>query len=378
MKTQNKKCHILMTGMLVSISALTYSCTKDSNTVMQPGTASGSISRNTNLQRILFVGDSFTHGRYAPVRQYNSGGLANQTSGSTLVFDENFGQTGARQELEAGPWGGIPGIFAEFAYESGLNYDVHIEAISATSLAKNYAAAPEVIAQAKWNAVVLQEISVKPIPYALTNSNISNPANFCSSVQTIEKAVHTASSAAKVYLYEPWPSADLAETMSGGNPDASGFSANYAANLMTLANANHNAYYSAASHDGNIAGVAPVGEAWVNAWAAKIANADPYLANSNLPILWYGMNKVNDPQISKPDYHHPNTYGAYLSGLVLFQQITGIDARTLGAQEKAASSLGIPSSVATQLQLIAWQTVTKESSQPINQTVDPCTIGSGI
>jgi len=360
MKTQNKKRQILMAGMLVSISALTYSCTKDSNAVMQPNTVSNVVPNNTNLQRILFVGDSFTHGRYAPVRQYNSGGSANATSGSTLVFDENFGQTGARQELENGPWGGIPGIFAEFAYESGLNYDVHIEAISATSLAKNYAAAPDVIAQAKWNAVVLQEISVKPIPYSLTNSDISNPANFCSSVQTIEKAVHSASSAAKVYLYEPWPSADLAETMSGGNPNASGFSANYAANLTTLANANHNAYYSAASHDGNIAGVAPVGEAWVNAWAAKIANADPYLGNSNLPILWYGLNKVNDPQISKPDYHHPNTYGAYLSGLVLFQQITGVDVRTLGAQ------------------LIAWQTVTKESSQPINQTVDPCTIGSGM
>ncbi|MBB5637497.1 hypothetical protein HDE68_003412 [Pedobacter cryoconitis] len=380
MKTQNKKRQIIMAGMLVGISALTYSCTKDSSPNIQPDNTLSNVNSaaGNSLRRILFVGDSFTHGRYAPVRQYKSGGDGNSANGSTFVYDENYGQGGARQELEDGPWGGIPGIFAEFAYESGLKYDVHIEAISATSLAKNFAAASDVIAQSKWNAVVLQEISVKPIPYALTNSNISNPADFCSSVQTIEKAVHGASAAAKVYLYEPWPSADLAETMSGGDPSAAGFKTNYMNSLTTLANANHNAYYSAASHDGNIAGVAPVGEAWVNAWAAKIANADPYLGSSNAPVLWYGLNSVNDPQIKKPDYHHPSIYGAYLSGLVLFQQITGVDVRTLGGQEKAANSLGIPSAIATQLQLVAWQTVTQESSQPIGQSADPCSIGSGV
>lgn len=331
---------------------------------------------NSSLQRILFVGDSFTHGRYAPVRSYNSGGANGITSGSSLVFDENFGQTGARKELEAGPYGGIPGIFAEFAAEAGLNYDVHIEAISETSLENNFNAASSVIVQSKWNAVVLQELSSRPLPYALTMDKTSNPSNFCASVQTIEKAVHGASSAAKLYLYEPWPRADLSETLSGGDPSATGFSTNYAANLSVLADANHNAYYSAAQHDGNIAGVAPAGDAWVNAWSATIANSNPYLAGSNLPVLWYGLNTVNNPAITKPDYLHPSIYGAYLSGLVLFQQITGTDVRTLGGQEKAAIALGIPGTTAVQLQLVAWQTVSRESSQPINRTVDPCTIGS--
>ncbi len=358
--------------MLLGISTGIYSCSSDNMSGTKPNTPA-----NSSVQRILFVGDSFTHGRYTPVRYYHSGRTDRITSGSALVYDDNYGETGTRKELEAGPYGGIPGIFAEFAYESGLNYDVHIEAISETSLENNFNAASSVIVQSKWNAVVLQELSLKPLPYALTADKISDPSNFCASVQTIEKAVHGASSAAKLYLYEPWPRADLAETLSGGDPSATGFNTSYAANLSALANANHNAYYSAAQHDGNIAGVAPAGDAWVNAWATTIANSNPYLAGSNLPVLWYGLNNVNDPKITKPDYLHPSIYGAYLSGLVLFQQITGTDVRTLGGQEKAARTFGISSAIAVQLQQVAWQTVTEESSQPINQTVDPCTIGKG-
>jgi hypothetical protein len=83
-------------------------------------------------------------------------------------------------------------IFAEFALEKRLTYDVHIEAISETSLEKNYAAASSVIDQSKWDEVVLQELSAKPLPYALTASQTSNVAGFCSSVATIEKGVHQA------------------------------------------------------------------------------------------------------------------------------------------------------------------------------------------
>ena len=366
----NKKQSFFIAAILIGTSAVTYSCKQDNMT------PSNTSTKTTPLQKILFVGDSFTHGRYTPVRSYNSGGDGKTTTGSVYVYDENYGQTGARAEKETGPWGGIPGIFAEFAHEAGLSYDVHIEAISETSLEKNFAAASGVIAQNKWNAVVLQELSTKPLPYSLTQDNTSDPSGFCGSVQTIEQAIHQAASATKVYLYETWPRADLASALSGGDPSAVSFSTSYAANLITLANANHNAYYSAVKHDGNIAGVAAAGEAWVNAWAAGIANPNPYLGTSNKPILWYGINNVNNPQITSPDYLHPGIYGAYLSGLVLFQKITGVDVRTLGAQESVASQFGIPGNVAVELQLVAWQTVTQENAQPINQITDPCTIKS--
>jgi hypothetical protein len=360
-----KKQKILATTFLLVLTGVTGCKTDDTS----------SNPNNSPLQRILFVGDSFTHGRYMPVRTYNSNGSNNVTTGSNLVFDENFGQTGARKELEPGPYGGIPGIFAEMAYESGLNYDVHVEAISATSLEKNYAAASDVIAQAKWNAVVLQELSSRPLPYSLTKDNTSNPSNFCTTVGAIEKAVHQASATAKVYLYEPWPRADLATSLSGGDTTSANFKSDYLKNLSVLANANHNVYYSAAQHDGRITAVAPAGDAWVNAWAANVANPSPYTANSGEPLLWYGFNAVNSPVISLPDYIHPSIYGACLSALVLFQQITHVDVRTLGPQEKAAAALNIPADITTKLQAVAWQTLSQESPQPINQSVDPCTIG---
>jgi hypothetical protein len=318
------------------------------------------------LQHILFVGDSFTHGRYTPVRGYNSGGQQSATTGSSLVFDENFGRTDARQEsaAESGPWGGIPGIFAEFAVESGLNYDVHIEAISETSLLKNYEAASGVIDEPKWNAVVLQELSLLPIPGSISQSSISDPSDFCKSVQTIEKGVHAAAPAANVFLYETWAPGDLAASNSGNMADPA-FRENYSQSLLNLGFDYHNVYYSAAMHDGDIAGVAPVGEAWAAAWAQGIANPNPFTAVSALPVLWYGSNTVNDPVIAAADYHHPSVFGAYLSALVLFQQITGTDARGLGAQDMAASQLGIPSNIAVELQQVAWQSVTLENSAPI-------------
>ena len=324
------------------------------------------------LQRILFVGDSFTHGRYAPVRSYNAGGTQDAATGSSRVVDENYGQTGARAELEPGPWGGIPGIFAALAVEASLNYDVHIEAISATSLDKNFAAAASVIEQSKWNAVVLQELSPKPLTFALTGSTTSDPSAFCSSVKAIEQGVHGVAASANVYLYETWPRADLAQALSGA-VGSTGYHDRYVANLAVLGNANHNAYDSAASHDGAIAGVAPVGDAWERAWSEGIANLDPSAA-STLPLLWYNIETVNNPAISAPDLLHPSIYGAYLSGLVLFQQVTGSDVRSFGASESAAQALGIPAATAVQLQRVAWEAVTQESAAPIDQAVDPCTL----
>lgn len=347
-----------------------WACGGSSGSGRSSGGSTPPPSATSAFHHILFVGDSFTHGRYTPVRTYDAGGTQNATTGSALVVDENVGQTGAREEkLEAGPFGGIPAVFAQLAVEAHLNYDVHIEAISETSLKENFAAASSVIDQSKWNAVVLQELSAKLLPKTLLTADLqtdSNPSGFCSSVQTIEQGVHGAAPSANVYLYETWPRADLAQQLTSDS---------YTDNLKKLGDANHNAYYSAASHDGAIAAVAPAGEAWQRAWAEGIANPDPTTAStSTLPLLWYNINTVNNPAISPPDLLHPSIYGAYLSGLVLFEQITGTDVRTFGTTEIAAQQLGIPAATAIQLQQVAWETVTQENAAPINQTADPCTL----
>lgn len=314
--------------------------------------------RSGRVCSVLFVGDSFTHGRYTPVRTYNA-----QTPGEPWqppqVIDENYGQTGEREESpsELGPWGGIPGIFSELAQEMRLSYEVHIEAISATSLKKNFEAASNVIAQAGWQAVVLQELSVKPLPRSLTNSDHSDPPGFWASVQTIEQAVHVVAPKAQIFLYETWASGDLAEEIAG-DPTQPAFSKKYVKALNELLDANLASYRCAAQRDGKVTGVALAGEAWRRAWNDGLANSNPFLSPpSSLPLLWYGINAVNDPPIKKPDYHHPSRYGAYLSGLVLFVKMTGADVRKLGASEQAAAELGIPGKLASRLQQEAWLAV---------------------
>ncbi|WP_321808241.1 hypothetical protein [Burkholderia sp. BCC1993] len=311
-------------------------------------------------QRILFVGDSLTHGRYTPVRSYGAMHAGRQAAGAAAaqVIDENFGQTGARAERESGPWGGIPGIFARFAVEAGLDYDVHLEAMSATSLAKHDRVASDVIDRPVWDAVVLQELSAKPLPFALTHSRASDPAAFCASVAKIARGIRAAAPQARVYLYETWPGADLAKALAG-KPGSAGFHARYVERLADLVAAYRDAFERARRTDPSIVAVAPVGRAWQRAWMAGVADPDPY-APSGAPLLWYGMRARSDPPVSRPDYQHPGVTGAYLSALVLFQQIAGVDVRTLGAREQAAAQLGIAPDLTVKLQAVASETARHE------------------
>ena len=312
----------------------------------------------TSVTRILFVGDSFTHGRYLPVRTYNN----------TNDTDENYGlpssNSRAESSTEPGPYGGIPGIFKMFTTEAGLNYDVHVEAISSTSLATHYSVASAVIADQEWNAVVLQEISTRPLPPSLSGDSTSNPSNFCSSVKTIEKGVHAVNPTANIYLYETWARADEAENLG---------SSTYSTNLTNLFTSYHNVFYRAAVLDGNIAGVAATGDAWQLAINNGVAMSNPYTSSTG-PFLWYGINATNNPTITSADEYHPSIYGAYLSALVLYGQITGQDPALLGATEQAAATLGISTTMAVQLQQIAHTQVYSGSTAPINQSTDPCTV----
>ena len=82
---------------------------------------------------------------------------------------------------------------------------------------------------------------------------------------------------------------------------------------------------------------------------------------------------AQNPAISEPDRYHPSVYGAYLSALVLFQQVTGVDATSLGADESAAAAIGVPAGVAVQLQQLASQTVHGVSAALRDTRRDPCT-----
>jgi hypothetical protein len=277
---------------------------------------------------VLFVGNSFFHGAFEPVLTYNA----------AAITDENFkpnrtGQRRRQYEHEQGPWGGIPGIFKKLADESGLNYEVHLEAISGQTLQFHYDSALAVIQQPKWDKVVLHDYSTGPVP----TRHGGQPARFFTYATRLAQAVHTANPAARLYLYQTWARADL--TYPAGKPYTG-------LPLDSMTTDLHRAYYQEAAQDKNFVGVAPAGDAWLRAIRQGVADPNPYDAAEPGKVDLWGR-----------DHYHPSAYGAYLNACVLLAEITGKDPRKLGAQEQAATALGIAPEVAVRLQKVAYEQV---------------------
>jgi hypothetical protein len=230
-----------------------------------------------------------------------------------------------------GPWGGVPGIFKKMADQAGRAYDVHMEAVSAATLAYHYTNALTVIQQGLWDQVVLQENSVQPLPVARTG----HPADFLTYATRLEQAVHASSPAARVYLLQTWPRADM--TYPAGQP-YSGLP------IDTMMRDLRRAYAYLAANP-RFAPVAPVGDAWLRAMQAGVAVRNPYAPNPVQFSLW------------SSDNLHASKWGSYLTACVLFAQLTGLDPRTLGPAEKAAVALDITGPAAVALQQIAFQQV---------------------
>ena len=344
---------------------------------------------NADPIHILFVGNSFTHGRYDSVRLYNAANVHDlqcptiATCSSAEAPPTPFPPPvpmlplpTAVQLVEYGPYGGIPGLFKQFTVEAGLDYDVSLDTISAATLLAgwyNQTSRRALIATAQWDIVVLQEQSFLPLP-AVTNTGATTRgifANFQAGVNNLAAAILAADRAAnrsnaEVFLYETQPLASY--TYTSDNPAApifgsstsppGGVNAPYVGDpIETMATDLHNAYYAVAAPNPAVTGVAPAGDAWIRAIQEGVAQRNPY-ALVQLPgqvDLW-----DSDPALAcctTPIGYHPSSFGAYLSALVLFAQITGAAPMSLGASDRVASDLGIPTNVALQLQRVAQATV---------------------
>lgn len=285
--------------------------------------------------RVLFVGNSFTHGKYPPVLNYNA----------ASIIDENFGlpPSSPRHQLDPttpGPWGGLPGIFKKFTDQAGLNYEVHIEAINGASLEFHEAYAMSVVQRLRWDKVVLQELTTRPLPVARTGQ----PGLFADYATQLEVAVHAGNPAAQVYLFQHWARADLtypANTLYSGLP------------IDSMTQDLHKAFYGLAARNPRFAGVVPIGNAWLRAIRAGVAMRNPYSPTPGLVNLW------------NFDHLYASKWGAYLAANVLFAQLTGRDPRTLGRTERVAVDLGIGPEVAAALQQLAYEQVLAPNSLPL-------------
>ena len=294
------------------------------NIVLAPvAVAQAAVAQSTSEPVvILFVGNSFFHGAYQPVRSYNAANVTDENANIPV------GQP--RAEGGAGPYGGIPGIFKKLTDELGLHYEVHSELVSGRSLEFHYQNALPLIAQSKWNVVVMHDFSTGPVPAARTGK----PDVFTKHADLLEQAVHAQNESAAIFLYETWARADLTYPEKGPYHGEA---------ITAMARDLHDGYCGEFKQNGKFRGIAAAGDAWMDAISHGIALADPGKAEAGKINLWGA------------DSYHPSVYGAYLNALVLVKQITGTDPTKLGAQDAVAAELGVAPAVAASLQRIAHE-----------------------
>jgi hypothetical protein len=376
---------------------------------------------------ILFVGNSFTHGRYEPVRTYNAGfgtdtvhdllcpslaacSSAEQGSqidpaetpppGTTLSAQLAYLQANpSLQYNEPGPYGGIPGIFLQFAREARLHYSVSVVAVSSATLTGylnntgNEEGDLPLIEGTAWDVVVLQDQSFRPLPAMITVNGKSvatrgDFAGFESGVTGLINAVDaTASAAGKpsplITLYETQPLASYGYISTNPNAPIFGSSTSPPGGLNApyvrapdpigaMATDLHDAYeqaasdYMASNPTGSKVNVALAGDAWVSAINTRVAVRDPYLANNpGFEVDLWDSDPL-DACCTTPIGYHPSIYGAYLSALVLLYEITQANPESLLAEfdpadhrhrTSAAEALGISPEIAWKLAFVASDTV---------------------
>jgi hypothetical protein len=391
-----------------------------------------------NPVEILFLGNSFTHGRYNPALNYNaapgnstdsnlvrdllcpslsasemctSGAeavaavtpTAANTPGATLLDQLTYLQNNPSAQLtEPGPFGGVAGVFLQFTKEAGLHYNVSLMTISSATLTGwlnnkgNEAGLLPLIASAKWDHVVMQDQSFRPLPTTVTVNGQSVPTRgvptgFQSGVTGLIDAIHAADAAggrakAAITLYETQPLASYGYTSS--NPNAPIFGSSTAAQnggnpafapyvgaahpIAQMASDLHDAYTTAAStyNGANPAGpgvdVALAGDAWVSAINLGIAVQNPYLPHHPAKQVDLWDSNPLTACCTTPIGYHPSSYGVYLDALTIFYKITGIDPVTLDTetnarhprfQLSAAHALGISPREAKLLAIAARETV---------------------
>jgi hypothetical protein len=274
---------------------------------------------------VLFVGNSFTHG-YDPVLRFNRDNIS------------DLNNAGNNRQ------GGVPGIFKAMATSGGYQVNVSIEALSGTTLSDHLATRSTVIGQAKWQWVVLQESSTRPLTITVNGEPDSgNIAEFRSSVGSLSSLIWSKNADAKILLYETWARPNLVPS--------------YYANLADMQEDVH-AALSAAVRDYGLTGLAPVGSSFFEAIRQGVAD-NTRTAGLEGPVnLWFG------------DAYHASAYGSYLSALIFYQQILGADPRLLSTGSgSVAANLGLNAVYAQDLAEVAYL------MRNIHEVPEPSVIG---
>jgi hypothetical protein len=266
-----------------------------------PAPPAGAFNRPRS---ILFIGNSFTQGAHSAVKRYRN---------NTVV------------DLNGDGYGGVPALFKLFAAESGLNYTVALETDGGKTLGFHWNQR-RLVVDRQWDVVVLQELST-------LDHNQGDPTDYRTYAPQFAAMFLRNNPKVDVYLMATWSRADLTYqpgSVWSGKP------------IAAMAQDLRKATDGVRALSPAFRGILPVGEAWLRAMAAGVADPNPYdgVAFGQVDLWTY-------------DHYHASIFGYYLEALVTFGRITGVDPTRLGANERAADDLGIDPRVAVQLQQVA-------------------------
>jgi len=275
-------------------------------------------SLSASATSILFVGNSYTYG---------------DPAGAPPVVKSYRPDTVT--DLNGSGIGGVPALFKAMTVAAGLQYDVSLETVPGVGLDHHYRDKFSTIVK-PFDVVLLQSYST------LDANKPGNATKLVKYAGLLAEAFHRANPKVDVRLTATWSRADQAYTKQGpwyGKP------------IGQMALDVRKGYDAARAASPLIRSVIPVGEAWNRAFAAGLADVNPYDG--------VGPRQVN---LWAPDNYHASVYGYYLEALTIFGNVTGRDPRSLGAIDNIAQDLGIDADTAGALQDVAAQQLDAEKS----------------
>jgi len=257
---------------------------------------------------VLFIGNSFTYGHGSAVRFYRADTV---------------------RDLNREGQGGVPALFKSFTQQVGLDYDVAIETRGGTGIDWHVINRLSVITQQPWDIVVAHGFST------LDAKKPGNPDQLVKTALELAQALQAKNPKADLRLEATFPRADETYGPKG---------AWYGKTIGDMAKDVRAGYDLAAKSSPVIKGVIPVGEAWVRAMDAGVAD------NNSLDGIDPG--KLN---LWTYDHYHASVAGYYLKGLVVFGALTLQDPRALGGNECSGFELGLSVPQIKALQQVAYE-----------------------
>lgn len=378
---------------------------------------------------VLFVGNSFTFANNNPAMHYNAANVRDMTA---PVPGTSFENTDGSRPYQPHPWGGVPGIFKKLTDQAGLDYEVSLSTRNAASLRGHFLNTNPAgwdlrgnIASQSWDKVVLQEQSDEPLMRRINGNGeelAGNPDYFRFYADTIRRFVQSsdpigpvrdrdafpgatsgerqaacvaagiasgtcsrnrgtfdnpnADPDTEVFLYQTWARPNLVDGAFDIDIDRNTGEITRLPSLSTgtffpdleTMTAELAASYALAGGPG-FAGIAPVGEAFLGAVQSGIATRDmwaPDAMTDGLIDLWHD------------DGLHASKYGSYLSALVLFGSLTGLDPALFGSAEMAALDMGIGGHDAMALQRAASRQLGFVAPIPVPAALPMALAGFGL